>query len=65
MGKNNIKRFNESDKIYNLSDQMKSEIKICFENTVMCARSHSPKESYDYAEKMANHVIKMIESIKN
>jgi hypothetical protein len=46
---------------HNLSNKVKAEIKACFENTVLCARSHSPKESYDYAERMANHVIRMIE----
>lgn len=44
-----------------LTEIIKSEIKACFENTVLCARSNPPQESYQYAEKMANYVIRLIE----
>jgi hypothetical protein len=47
-----------------LSDRQKTEIKACFENTVLSARTNSPKESYEYAERMANHVIRLIEESK-
>jgi hypothetical protein len=59
----NTSTSNASDSSSNdiLTERMKIEIKTCFENTVMCARSSSPKEAYDYAERMANHVIKIIE----
>lgn len=44
-----------------LSHFLKNQIKVAFENTVLCARTNSPQESYDYAERMANMIIKMIE----
>jgi hypothetical protein len=56
-----LESIETNDSNNNLSDKVKAEIKACFENTVLCARSNSPKESYDYAERMANHVIRMIE----
>lgn len=30
----------------------------------MCARTNPPKESYDYAERMANMIVTMIEEGK-
>lgn len=36
---------------------MKAMIKACFENTTMCARSHSAKEAYEYAERMEKAVL--------
>jgi hypothetical protein len=68
-----VKRFNESDENLNVSDvsdissnkklseRIKSKIKASFENTVLCARTNSPQESYQYAEKMANYIIRIIE----
>lgn len=56
-------KYEEDQKNTKLSDRIKAEIKASFENTVLCARSHSPQESYDYAEKMTNHVIKLIEEM--
>jgi hypothetical protein len=44
-----------------LTESQKSEIKTAFENTVLSARTNSPKEAYEYAEKMANYVINLIE----
>jgi len=37
---------------------MKAMIKACFENTTMCARSHSAQEAYEYAERMEKAVLK-------
>jgi len=60
-----IRKFNESNESQDgLSEAIKYEIKICFENTVMCARTNSPQESYEYAERMANYVIQLIEKNK-
>jgi hypothetical protein len=47
-----------------MSGFLKGQIKVAFENTVLCARTNSPKESYEYAERMSNMVIKMIEEGK-
>jgi len=47
-----------------VSTFLKSQIKVAFENTVLCARTNSPQESYDYAERMAEMVIRMIEEGK-
>ena len=58
----NISDVSDSSSNKKLSERIKSEIKASFENTVLCARSHSPQDSYQYAEKMANHVIRIIES---
>lgn len=57
----NISDVSDSSSNKKLSERIKSEIKASFENTVLCARSHSPQESYQYAEKMANYVIRIIE----
>jgi hypothetical protein len=53
--------FSEEPKRVKLSNNIKSEIKAAFENTVMSARTNSPKEAYDYAERMANNIIRLIE----
>ncbi len=37
------------------------QLKIAFENTAMSARSHGPKEAYDYAERMYNSSRKAID----
>jgi hypothetical protein len=47
-----------------LTGQEKLTIKMAFENTVMSARSHSPKEAYDYSYRMMNMVIDMLEGKK-
>lgn len=44
-----------------LENYLKHYIKVAFENTVMCARTNSAQESYDYAERMADMIIKKIE----
>lgn len=54
----------ESPQKIKLSDGQKYEIKRCFENTVLSSRTNSSKESYEYAERMANHVIRLIEENK-
>lgn len=56
-----LKKFNELKSSNSLLMHLKSEIKAAFENTVMCARTNSAQESYDYAERMANMIIKKIE----
>jgi len=57
------KNLSDNNSNFKLSEKVKSEIKMCFENTVLCARSHSPKEAYDYAEKMANYIIRKISKL--
>lgn len=47
-----------------VSPFLKKQIKTAFENTVLCARTNSPQESYDYAERMADMIIKLIEEGK-
>ncbi len=47
-----------------VSSYLRNQIKIAFENTVMCARTNSPGESYQYGERMANMIIKLIEEGK-
>ena len=37
--------------------QLKTAIKVAFENTTMCARSHGPNEAYNYAERMQGFVL--------
>ncbi len=44
-----------------VSSFLKNQIKVAFENTVMCARGNSPEDSYKYAERMAKMVISLIE----
>lgn len=58
-GFNDAKGSNNS-----ISAHLKNQIKVAFENTVMCARTNTAKESYDYAEKMANMIINLIEQEK-
>jgi hypothetical protein len=55
--------FSQEDK-KEVSIFLKSQIKAAFENTVMCARTNSPGESYEYANRMTNMVIKLIEEGK-
>ena len=55
--------FSQEDK-KEVSIFLKSQIKAAFENTVLCARTNSPGESYEYANRMANMVIKLIEEGK-
>ena len=46
------------------SNFLKSQIKMAFENTVMCARTNSAEESYEYGNRMTNMIIKLIEEGK-
>ena len=55
--------FSQEDK-KEVSSFLKSQIKAAFENTVLCARTNSPGESYEYANRMANMIIKLIEEGK-
>lgn len=62
----NLKKFNELsenklDESPLVPKDLKNYIKVAFENTVMCARTNSAQESYDYAERMADMIIKKIE----
>lgn len=43
-----------------MTRRFKSNLKAAFENTTMCARSHGPKEAYDYADRMYAASLKVL-----
>jgi hypothetical protein len=46
--------------------KLKQVIKVCFENTTMCARSNGPQEAYAYAERMEGTVkLKIVQTFES